>query len=349
MRWRPPHGIVASVSLDSAVSPRRPLGVGLTPLETRRDVILHVATRAEELGYQAFYLAEGWGHDASVLLAEVATRTSRIQLGTGVLNIWGRSAATLAMLATTLDEISEGRFTLGLGAGSPQLAEGLHDVRFRAPVERLESVTRQVRMLLAGDRLAPSASLGQRRLRLATDPSPGLPIYLAALGPDAVKLTGALADGWYPFMLPLSALGDRIQLLEDGAADGGRGGQVPRICPCLPTAVSPDPSQAWEMASWWVAFYLTSMGPLYRRALERLGFRAQVDQVLAANPTGRTTEVPLSARALLDELTVWGDATAARAALERWYAAGAQLPVLALPPNRPPAELDHILESLRPD
>jgi len=82
----------------------RPLAVSLPPLETRREIVLHVATRAEQLGYEAFFLAEGWGYDAPVLLAEVAARTSRIRLGTGVLNVWGRSAASLAMLAITLDE-----------------------------------------------------------------------------------------------------------------------------------------------------------------------------------------------------------------------------------------------------
>ena len=82
------------------------LGVGLTPLETRREVVLHVATRAEQLGYDTFYLAEGWGHDAVVLLTEVAVRTSRIRLGTGVLNVWGRSPATIAMLATSLHQTS---------------------------------------------------------------------------------------------------------------------------------------------------------------------------------------------------------------------------------------------------
>ena len=118
------------------------LAIGLTPLETRREVVLHVATRAETLGYDAIFVAEGWGHDAPVLLAEVATRTSRIRIGTGVLNIWGRSAAQIAMLAASLHEISAGRFVLGLGAGSPTLAEALHDVPFRDPVQRLAATTR---------------------------------------------------------------------------------------------------------------------------------------------------------------------------------------------------------------
>src|ERR1700712_1564980 len=150
----------------------RPLAVALTPMETRRDVVLHVATRAEELGYTAVSVAEGWGHDASVLLAEVALRTTRIGISAGVLNVWGRSPATIAMAAASLDELSGGRFELGLGAGSPPLAEGLHDVPFRRPVERLGQVTRQVRRLLDGERMAPSIPGGGKPLRLALRPTP---------------------------------------------------------------------------------------------------------------------------------------------------------------------------------
>ena len=112
--------------------------------------MLQLARRAEATRLHAFYLAEGWGHDATVLLAEVAARTDRIRLGTGVLNVWGRSPAGLAMLAGTLDEVSGGRFELGLGAGSPQLAEGLHDPPFRDPVGQLAAVTRQVRRCWPG-------------------------------------------------------------------------------------------------------------------------------------------------------------------------------------------------------
>jgi alkanesulfonate monooxygenase SsuD/methylene tetrahydromethanopterin reductase-like flavin-dependent oxidoreductase (luciferase family) len=324
----------------------RPLAVALPPMETRRPVVLALARRAEQLGYQAFYLAEGWGHDAAVLLAEVDTRTDQIRLGTGVLNVWGRSPASLAMLARTLDEVSGGRFELGLGTGSPQLAEGLHDTPFRDPVGQLAAVTRQVRRLLAGDRLLPATPREHRPLRLGTDPRPGLRINLAALGPAATRVAGELADGWYPFLLPISGLPAGIELLDAGAAPAGR--SRPRIAPCLPVAVAPDPEQARRLASWWVAFYLTSMGPLYPRTLRRLGHGAAVDEVVRANPTRQSAEVPHSAGALLDELTVWGDAGAAAAALDRWYAAGAELPVLALPPNRPFEELEYMLESLAP-
>lgn len=171
--------------------PARRLAVGLTPMETRRDVVLHLADRAEALGYDAFFVAEGWGHDAGVLLTEIATRTHRITIGTGILNIWGRTAATIAMLATSLTEVTGGRFALGLGSGSPPLAEGFHDVDFKAPVERLDAVTRQVRRLLAGERLEATVERDNRPLKLAVAPAAAVPIYLAALGPHAIRLGSA--------------------------------------------------------------------------------------------------------------------------------------------------------------
>jgi len=304
------------------------VAVGVTPMETRREVVLRLADLAEDLGYSAFTVAEGWGYDAGVLLAEIATRTSRIQLGTGVLNVWGRTPASIAMLASGLHAASGGRFTLGLGAGSPQLAEGLHDVPFRAPVRRLGEVARQVRALLDGERLTPSA--GGRGLRLAA-PAP-VPLHLAALGPAAVRLAGEVADAWVPFLQPLSGLKGRICILEEAAARVGR--PRPRVTPGLPTARSP------EVAAWWLAFYLTSMGPLYATSLREQGLGEAVDAVLAANGRGVPPTVPPAAQVLVDELLVTGPGE-----LERWYAAGVDAPGLVLPPGRPLDELEQTLRT----
>jgi alkanesulfonate monooxygenase SsuD/methylene tetrahydromethanopterin reductase-like flavin-dependent oxidoreductase (luciferase family) len=325
-------------------------------METRRDVVLHLATRAEDLGYESFTVAEGWGHDAGVLLTQIAARTSRIRLGTGVLNVWGRSAASIAMLAADLADVSGGRFTLGLGAGSPALAEGWHDVAFQAPVARLADVTRQVRRLLDGERLVPSVPGAARPLRLAVPPPPGsVPIQLAALGPQAVRLCGELADGWSPFLLPASGLGSRVGLLAEGAARSGR--PLPLVCPALPVAVSSDPAKARRLAWWWVRFYLTSMGPLYPRTLRELGFGDAVGAVQQAASEDRDRDrnldrsadpVPPAARVLIDELTISGDGQAARDLLDGWYDRGANVPAVVLPPQRDLAELEYMLEALQP-
>jgi alkanesulfonate monooxygenase SsuD/methylene tetrahydromethanopterin reductase-like flavin-dependent oxidoreductase (luciferase family) len=322
----------------------RPLAVGITPMETRRDVLVRLATQAEDLGYSAFLVGEAWGHDASVVLAEVAMRTTRIRIGTGVLNVWGRSAATIAMLGTSLDELSDGRFLLGLGTGSPQLAEGLHDVTFQAPVTRLEATIRQVRRLLDGDRITPSNPGGSRPLRLGVRPPSHIPIAVAALGPDTVAVAEKLADIWFPFLTPASALTSATR--DVNAATTRR--SLLQIWPAIPIAVSHDEAEARATASWWIAFYLTSMSPLYARNLRRLGLGAAVDEVLAANPTRGTANIPESAQVLLDELTIWGDPHRARASLDQWYAAGADMPVIVLPPNRPLDELEHALKTLSP-
>ena len=343
---------------------QRRRAVGITPMETRRDVVLHIATRAEELGYSVFYVAEGWGHDVTTLLAEIAMRTSRIRVASGVLNIWGRSAASIAMLAAGLSNLSDGRFVLGLGAGSRQLAEGLHGVTFRSPVHRLDAVTRDVQALLSGQRLLSPTPAGHAPLRLGVLPQFEVPIHIAALGPKAVRLSGELADAWFPFLLPVSALPGRIQLLTVGAASRASGRTTPLVCPGVPVAISSDAAVADRLASWWITFYLTKMGTLYSSLLRDLGFGGAVAavqaahaadglpssaQVVAAVQAAHPADgLPSSARVMIDELTLCGNAESAQAKLDRWYGAGADMPVIMLPPNRDVDELDYALEAMRP-
>ena len=143
-------------------------GVGLTPMETRRDVIVRAAVLADELDYEVFAVPEGWGFDSGPVLTEIALRTTSIRVASGVLFVWGRSPATLAMTAATLHQISEGRYILGLGASTRALVEGFHDVPFEHPARQAARRRHQ------GPRAA-----GRR----ASQGRPGAPgAYLAELG-----------------------------------------------------------------------------------------------------------------------------------------------------------------------
>jgi alkanesulfonate monooxygenase SsuD/methylene tetrahydromethanopterin reductase-like flavin-dependent oxidoreductase (luciferase family) len=146
-------------------------GVALTPMEARHDIIVRTAELADELGYEAFAVAEGWGFDSTVLLTEVALRTRRIKVVSGILSVWGRTPGTLAMTAATLHQLSGGRYVLGLGPSTKALVEGFHDLPFVHPAGKLREVTTKVRAILAGERV-PVETLGRGRCAWARRPCP---------------------------------------------------------------------------------------------------------------------------------------------------------------------------------
>jgi alkanesulfonate monooxygenase SsuD/methylene tetrahydromethanopterin reductase-like flavin-dependent oxidoreductase (luciferase family) len=179
-------------------------------------------------------------------------------------------------------------------------------------------------------------------------PVPELPIYLAALGEQSVRLAGELADGWVPFMYPRSQLASGREQLREGAARAGHPERLPRVCPSVPAVVADDPGKAREGAAWFVAFYLVSMGTLYRQSLARQGFAQEVESVLAANTPKFAGAVPSDAERLLEELIVFGTPSQARQRLAGWHTAGAELPILLLRPGLSIEELEFTLNALRP-
>jgi alkanesulfonate monooxygenase SsuD/methylene tetrahydromethanopterin reductase-like flavin-dependent oxidoreductase (luciferase family) len=318
------------------------------PLENRREVLLALATAADRLGYDGYFLPETWAYDTTVLLAEAAVKTDRITLGTGILSVWNRSAATIAMAAATLASVSGGRFVLGLGASTPQLTEGLHDVPYAGPIPRMRRTLEQVRALLRGERIPLAVTTAARPLKLNVPAVPEVPIYLAALGDASVRLAGELADGWVPFIYPRRCLAEGVTRLREGAVRGGHPERVPVVSPSVPAVVADDPAKAREGAAWFVSFYLVSMGTLYRQSLARQGFGKAVEAVLAANAPKFAGVVPPDAEELLEELTIFGTPEEARRRLARWHEAGASLPCLLLRPNLSTDELEYTLQALRP-
>jgi alkanesulfonate monooxygenase SsuD/methylene tetrahydromethanopterin reductase-like flavin-dependent oxidoreductase (luciferase family) len=324
------------------------IAVSVMPLDNRRETLIDVAVAADRLGYDAFSQTESWALDASVLLAEAAVRTRRIGLATGVLGVWNRTPATLAMMAATLHGLSGGRFALGLGSSTAQLTEGLHDVAYTKPLQQIRRAVTQVRALLRGERVPLQTAAQARPLKLNVPPAPEVPIHLAALADESVRLTGELADGWLPFFYPRSRLDDGRERLAEGAARGGHPGRIPAIHPAVPTVVADRSDAAREGAAWFLSFYLTTMGPLYRQSLGRQGFATEVDAVLQANTAGAKGTVPASADRLMDEVIVWGTPAEARERLGRWHAAGAAGVCLLVRPNLAPDELRFTLEAFGP-
>ena len=185
---------------------------------------------AERLGVDCLWSAEAWGHDAATPLAFVAARTSRIRLGTGIMQAGTRTPALLAMTAMSLNAMSQGRFLLGLGVSGPQVIEGWHGIRFEHPIQRLREIVEIVRRATRGERLEFKGSLYElplpggegKALRSAAKPQPNIPVYLATLSPKSLEMTGEIADGW----LGTSFMPEHARVffdhLETGAKRAGR-------------------------------------------------------------------------------------------------------------------------------
>ncbi|WP_236792811.1 LLM class flavin-dependent oxidoreductase [Amycolatopsis sp. GM8] len=305
-------------------------GVALTPMETRRDVVVRAAVLADELGYETFAVPEGWGFDSTPVLTEIAVRTNRIRLVSGVLSVWGRTPATLAMTAATLHQVSEGRYVLGLGASTKALAEGFHDVPFSRPAERLREVVTAVRTLLRGEPAQLRGTRSARPLRLGQPPVPELPIWIAALGPRTMEVATELGDGWIP------ALVARDRVAGSAAELRGRRESAFTVATGPIAVAAEDPGMAREIAATCLAWYLSAMGDVYARSLAGQGYADEVSAVIAANPrpSPRHGTVPAAADGLLDQLAVHGTPEQIQAQLKPWDDA-ADIVSIMLPPGLP--------------
>ena len=238
-------------------------GVGLTPMETRRDIIVRTAVLADELGYEIFAVPEGWGLDSTPVLTEIALRTARIHLASGVLSVWGRTPATLAMTAATLYQVCGGRYLLGLGASTQALAEGFHDTAFEHPAAKLRDAVTKVRALLAGQPAQLEHAPAARPLRLGQPPAPDLPIWVAALGHHTTRVAAELGDGWIPALVARDRLpgwAAQLKQLRDAAAPHAR----PLTVAAGPiTAADENAGAARDIAAACTAWYLGAMGEVY--------------------------------------------------------------------------------------
>jgi len=180
------------------------VAIGFAPVNEDWEVAVTYAVEAERLGVDIAWTAETWGYDGATLLAYLAAKTTKLRLGTGIMQVGTRTPAMTAMTAMALASLSGDRFVLGLGVSGPQVIEGWHGVRFTRPMQRLREVVDIVRMVARGERLVYHGEIydlplpgGEGKAMVSSArPRPNLPIYLATLGPKSLELTGEIADGW---------------------------------------------------------------------------------------------------------------------------------------------------------
>jgi alkanesulfonate monooxygenase SsuD/methylene tetrahydromethanopterin reductase-like flavin-dependent oxidoreductase (luciferase family) len=293
-----------------------PIGIGFTPFEDRLDVIERVTQHAEKQGLAFVSVAEAMSLAAPLVLARLAAVTSHIGLTTGVLSVWGRTPATLAMTAAELQRQSHGRFVLGLGAGTAPIAEGFHGARWDSPLGRLRSTCLAVTALLRGERL-PDPSSHARPLGLGMPPDTRVPLALAAITDPSIRLAGELCDQWLPFLLPPSGLDRGRELLSITATEHERP-TVPTVTAAIPVAIAETEAAASTIAARWLVTYCTRMGPVYPRVLRENGYDSEIDALLEASSDPRHPVLPAAAERLARDVLVFGTYDDAHEVLSRW-------------------------------
>jgi F420-dependent oxidoreductase-like protein len=248
------------------------------------------ARDAERLGADAVWAPEFWAGDALTPLAYLAPLTSTVRLATGIVQLGARTAAMLAMSAMSMQVLSGGRFVLGVGVSGPQVMEGWHGVRFDRPVRRTRETIEIIRRVAAGDRLAYDGDVytlpmpgGEGRPIRSGMPPVHVPIYVAALGPANLRLTGELADGWIGnSFLPESAdvFFDHIRA---GAAAAGRDFTQLDLTVAVGVEFTDDVEEAGRRHADGYAFTFGAMGSastnFYNNAFARQGFADDVQAV----------------------------------------------------------------------
>jgi len=281
---------------------------------------------AESLGYESVYVTHIAGRESLTVLTAYALATSRIRVGSGVVPIYTRTPATMAQTAATIDDLSGGRFTLGLGVSHRPVVEGWHGQTIDRPVAEMREYASIVRAILCGED-PPAGEKWRTGFHLfGVDHCPSLPIYIAALSPAMLRLAGEIADGVILWLCNPSYIRDVV--IPEVSAGRERAGKTLDgfdVVAAVPAALTDDREAAYRAMRKDLIPYFGL--PFYRAMIERTGFAADIERYDRAAGDLEAMQGAISDE-FLDELTAVGDAQALSAGITRYSSAGTTSPCI---------------------
>jgi len=289
-----------------------------------------VIQTAERAGYTDGWPGEVSGHDGFTPVALAATATERMRVGTGVVNVFTRGPSVLAQHAASMQQLSGGRFALGIGSSSNVIVERWNDIPFERPRTRVRETVEFLRAALAGERA------GEGRFKLDLPPEQPVPIVIAALRERMLQTAGELGDGAFLNFLPLAAVDTVLAEIHRGESEAGKEPGSGEVL-CRFFCLQGDPDQTVGVARWMFCAYATV--PVYESYFRWLGYGDDIDPMVEAWRSGdRAKALELAPEELIRDIFVLGDPDAQRARLEAYQEAGVDVPVLLLVPGGSPGE-----------
>jgi len=299
---------------------------GLPPAD-----IVECVKLAEALGYESAWVAEGHGGDQFAILGACAVATRRIRLGTSISSVFVRSAPTIAMAAATVDQLSGGRFVLGLGSSHRVQVEPEHGIPFVQPTARLRDTIAIARALVRDGAVSHHGEVvAIERFDLWFPPRRShIPIYVAALFPRLLELAGELADGALLTWPTPGTIARAVEHVAIGARRARREPAAVEVASLIPCAVAETVAAAREAMRPAVAFY-AGFFPRYNRLLGEAGFPDAVRAIKDAfDRDGRDAAALVVPDALIDAVALAGPPDHCRERLAAYRAAGLDLPIVS--------------------
>ncbi len=309
------------------------LGYAARTIELPIDLV----READRLGVHAVWTAEAYGSDAVSPLAWLGALTEHIKLGTAIMQMPGRTPANAAMTAMTLNQLSGGRFLMGLGLSGPQVVEGWHGVSYAQPLARTREYVEIVRRIFR--REAPLTFEGKhyqipyhgddatglgKPLKSTLAAAPEIPIYLAAIGPKNVEMAAEIADGWLPiFFAPERYDAVFKSQVEAGLARAGKTMDGFDIAPTVSVVINDNLDICYNMLRPMLALYIGGMGArgrnFYNDLAARYGFEAEAAEIqdlyLSGDKGAAMARVPAE---LIDAVALVGPRERVRERLSIW-------------------------------
>jgi len=315
------------------------LGMMIGYAGRRVELPMALIKEADQLGVYAVWAAEAYGSDAVTPLAWMGAQTKNIKLGTAIMQMPGRTPANAAMTAMTLNQLSGGRFLMGLGLSGPQVVEGWHGVSYARPLSRtreyvsiLRTIFQREERLVHDGRVYQIPYQGEgttglgKPLKSTLEAAPEIPIYLAAIGPQNVELTAEIADGWLPIFFSPDKY-DTIYKphIDAGFAKAGNGKSIANfdIAPTVSVVINDNLDICYNMLRPLLALYIGGMGAkgknFYHDLAARYGYEAEAAEIqdlyLAGDKGAAMMKVP---GALIDEIALVGPKERVKERLSRW-------------------------------
>lgn len=281
---------------------------------------------AESLGYDSAFVTHIAGRESLTVVTAYALATQRIRVGTGVVPIYTRTPATMAQTAATIDELSGGRLSLGLGVSHRAVVEGWHGQTIDHPVAEMREYVSIVRAILRGDQ-PPAGEKWRSGFRLSgLDVRPSLPILIAALSPAMLRLAGEIGDGVMLWLCNPAYIREVVlPAVREGRERVGKTLEGFEIVAAVPAAFTDDVAGAYAALRAELLTYFSL--PFYRTMLERSGYAHDIAAFDAAHGDADAMRAAISDE-FLDALTAVGDQRAVRSGVDRYRDAGVTLPCL---------------------